>query len=117
MACVHEFGIVEDISALPEDIGYEPERYGCIRVDDDAPYIDDWWPRLELIPTYWENLHRPEHGLARWGITLIPPESLPAFGEIVESDPRIKTDQQLAELSWILREAIRRDKYVIHFGV
>ena len=48
---------------------------------------------------------------------LIPPESLPAFGEIVESDPRIKTDQQLAELSRILREAIRRDKYVIHFGV
>ena len=54
MPCVHDFGIVEDVTALPEDIGYEPERYGCVWIDDD--YLDDWWSRLELIPTFFHTL-------------------------------------------------------------
>ena len=33
MPCVHDLGIVEDVSALPEDIDYEPERYGCVWID------------------------------------------------------------------------------------
>ena len=115
MPCVHDFGIVEDVSALPEDIGYEPERYGCVWVDDG--YLDAWWSRLELIPTFFHSLDRPELGLARYGITLIPPESLPALEEIVLSDRRIQTDEQLVELSRVLREAIRRKKFLIHFGV
>ena len=115
MPCVHDFGIVEDVSALPEDIGYKQERYGCVWIDDD--YLDDWWCRLELIPTFFHTLDRPELGLARYGITLIPPESLPALEEIVLSDRRIQTDEQLVELSRVLREAIRRKKHMIHFGV
>lgn len=115
MPCVHDFGIVEDVSALPEDIGYKPERYGCVWIDDG--YLDDWWSRLELIPTFFHTLDRPELGLARYGITLIPPESLPALEEIVLSDRRIQTDEQLVELSRVLREAIRRKKHMIHFGV
>ena len=115
MPCVHDFGIVEDVTALPEDIGYEPERYGCVWIDDD--YLDDWGARLELIPTFFHTLDRPELGLARYGITLIPPESLPALEEIVLSDRRIQTDEQLVELSRVLREAIRRKKHMIHFGV
>ena len=115
MPCVHDFGIVEDVSALPEDIGYKPERYGCVWIDDD--YLDDWWSRLELIPTFFHTLDRPELGPARYGITLIPPESLPALEEIVLSDRRIQTDEQLVELSRVLREAIRRKKHMIHFGV
>ncbi len=115
MPCVHDFGIVEDVSALPEGIGYEPERYGCVWINDD--YLSDWWPRLELIPTFFHALDRPELGLARYGITLIPPESLPALEKIVLSDRRIQTDEQLVELSRVLREAMRRKKFMLHFGV
>ena len=91
--------------------GEEEDEY----YDDD--YLDDWWSRLELIPTFFHTLDRPELGLARYGITLIPPESLPALEEIVLSDRRIQTDEQLVELSRVLREAIRRKKHMIHFGV
>lgn len=115
MPCVHDFGIVEDAASLPEDIGYEPEKYGCVWIDDG--YLDDWWPRLALIPTFFHTLSRPERGLARYGITLIPPESLPMLEEIVLSDRRIGSDEQLVELSRVIREAIRRGRYVIHYGV
>lgn len=116
MPCVHDFGIVEDAAALPREIRYEPERYGCVWIDDE-PYLDDWWSRLALIPTFFHTPDRPGYGLARYGITLIPPESLPALEEIVLGDDRIRTDEQLVELSRVLREAIQRKKYVIHFGV
>lgn len=115
MPCVHDFGIVEDVSALPEEIPYEPEKYRCTWIDDD--YLDDWWPRLELLPAFFHTLDRPERGLARYGITLIPPESLPGLEEIVLSDRRLRTDEQLVELSRVIREAIEGNKYVIHFGV
>ena len=35
------------------------------------------------------NIHMNERWPARWGITLIPPESLPSFQEIVITDKRI----------------------------
>lgn len=43
--------------------------------------------------------------------------ALPALEEIVLSDRRIQTDEQLVELSRLIREAIRRGKYMIHYGV
>lgn len=115
MPCVHDFGIVEDVSALPKEISYEPEKYGCVWIDDD--YLEDWWPGLEGIPAFFHTLDRPERGLARYGITLIPPKSLPALEEILLSDRRIQTDEQLVELSRLIRGAIRRGKYMIHYGV
>ena len=35
------------------------------------------------------NIHMNERWPARWGITLIPPESLPSFQEIVITDKRM----------------------------
>ena len=32
---IHEFGLVECIETMEEYIGYEPEKYNCIRVDGD----------------------------------------------------------------------------------
>lgn len=84
---------------------------------DDEVYIEDWWDKLALLKTYFHNLNRPDFGLARWGITLIPPESLPAFQEIVIADRRINSDEQLISLADKISEAIRRNKYMIHFGV
>ena len=48
---------------------------------------------------------------------MIPPESLPAFQEAVIADRRMNRDGQLAALADKISEAIRREKYMIHFGV
>ena len=47
-------------------------------------------------------------GLARWGITLILPESLPAFQEIVIADRRMNRDEQLAALAVKICEAVMK---------
>ncbi len=110
-----EFGIIEDIEET-ENYSYEPEKYHCVCIDD-AIYIDDWWDKLVLLKTYFHQLNRPALGLARFGITLIPPESLPAFQKIVIEDKRIYKDKNLIALADKISEAISRNKYMIHFGV
>lgn len=110
-----EFGIIEDIREVQE-YSYDPDKYQCVCIDDNI-YIDDWWEKLVLLKTYFHSLDCPEFGLARWGITLIPPESLPAFREIVSSDSRINKDIHLRKLADKMQDAIDRNKFMIHFGV
>lgn len=110
-----EFGIIEDIKET-QSYSYDPEKYHCVFIDDEI-YIDDWWDKLILLKTYFHSLNRPEFGLARYGITLIPPESLPAFQEIVLSDKRMKQDENLMKLAETIQDAIQRNKYMIHYGI
>lgn len=110
-----EFGIIEDITETI-DYDYHPEKYHCISIDDDL-YINDWWEKLCLMKTYFNTLQNQKFGLNRWGITIIPPESLPAFQDIVISDKRINQDEHLIDLALKIQEAIQKKKYMIHFGV
>ena len=110
-----KFGIIEDIGETRKYF-YASEKYQCVCIDDDI-YIDDWWDKLVLLKTYFPSLDRPEFGLARYGITLIPPESLSGFQEIVLSDRRINRDANLRELADKIQDAINRNKFMIHFGV
>lgn len=110
-----EFGIIEDINET-QSYSYDPNKYHCVFIDDEI-YIDDWWNKLLLLKTYFHSLNRPELGLARYGITLIPPESLPAFQEIVLSDTRLKQDENLMKLAETIQDAIQRNKYMIHYGI
>ncbi|CAH0295691.1 hypothetical protein SRABI133_04391 [Peribacillus simplex] len=32
---VHDFGIIDNIENLKRNIGYEPQKYKCISVDDE----------------------------------------------------------------------------------
>lgn len=112
-----EFGIIEKIDEKQNyDDEYEPEKYHCVYIDDDV-YINDWWDKLMLMKTYFHNLNRPSYGLDRWGVTIIPPESLATFQDIVISDKRINEDEHLVELANTIQEAIDRQKYMIHYGV
>jgi hypothetical protein len=95
---------------------YEPEKYNCIYIDDDI-YVNDWWERLTTMKTYFHSMDRPATALARWGVTLIPPESLSIFQDIVITDKRIKNDNHLVELADKIQEAINKNKFMIHFGV
>ena len=73
----HEFGILPRDPRLGERYdAYEPERYGCVSVDD--AWLEPLLEKLADIPAYWHALDRPETGLVYCGVTLIPPASLPA---------------------------------------
>jgi len=112
-----EFGIIEQIDFEKDySESYEPESYDCIAIDDDL-YITDWWDKLILLKTYFHCMSRPDFSLARWGITIIPPESLPAFQQIVLEDYRINTDNNLVLLADKIQKAIKENKHMIHYGV
>ncbi len=111
-----EFGIIDEIEENKSYLCYEPEKYQCVAIDDEL-YIDDWWDRLVLMKTYFHTLERPEQGLSRWGVTLIPPESLEIFQDIVISDKRTHEDDNLVALANKIQEAIDGKKYMIHYGV
>ena len=110
-----EFGIIDKIESRNDYSNYEPQKYHCIQIDDE--YIDDWWSKLVIMKSYFHNLDRPELGLARWGVTIIPPESLVVLQDIVISDSRIHFDQELIELVEVIQKAIQGNKYMIHYGV
>lgn len=112
-----EFGIIHQFNP-DEDYGqaYEPEKYHCIPVDDNT-YMNGWWFKTQDMATYLGSLNRPAHSFDRWGITLIPPESLPQFRDIIRSEPRLKRDKYLRALLSLVEKALEEGEYVIHYGV
>ncbi|MBR2175713.1 MAG: hypothetical protein IJ861_02050 [Clostridia bacterium] len=111
-----EFGIIDNFDPAKDYDDYEPEKYHCVAIDDDL-YINDWWEKLQMMKTYFFRLDRPEFGLNRWGITLIPPESLPVLQDIIITDKRINEDEHLVALAQKVQQAIDEKKYMIHYGV
>lgn len=106
----HEIGIMQISPKKGKRYDhYEPKKYKCISIDD-----DDILPLLEKfneVKCYWHTLDRPELGLAYYGITLIPPESIGAIIEIIWNN------HNLSELMSLLSAAERYNKYIIHFGI
>ena len=116
MPCVAEFGIIDELKKDKDySSEYSPKKYNCIAIDDDI--INDWWDELSLIKTYFHCYSRPNFALARWGVTLIPPESLEDFYNIVSKDVKSKSSKELISLIILLKKAISQNKYVIHYGV
>jgi hypothetical protein len=127
MPLVHNFGIIKDFDAKKgysniDEFGKYPEvfpnalqAYDCVDIHDN--YLNDWWERLELMKTFFHRMDRPAFALARYEVTLIPPESLPVFQDIVITDKRIYSDDNLVDLANLIQEAIEKNTYMIHFGV
>ncbi|MCB2300696.1 hypothetical protein [Clostridium tagluense] len=115
MACVAKFGIVDEFEKDKNYYEYGSQKYNCVDINDDI--LNDWWDELTLIKTYCGCYSRPNFALDRWGITLIPPESLEAFYNIVSKDKKSKSSIQLIDLMILIRKAISENKYVIHYGV
>lgn len=111
-----EFGIIPKILTNEMYTDYEPQKYNCIKIDDDL-YIDDWWPQLQNMKTYFNGLNFPSKGLNRYGVTLIPPTSLGYFENIIKNDSRLLSDPSLKSLLCLIQKAISENKYIIHYGV
>lgn len=112
LALAHQFGIIKEIESL-WDIKYEPQEYKCVSVPETQ--IKKIFEPLKLTKTYWHNIDRPEFGLAYDGVTLLPPESLRLFQDIVLINC-MKTGE-VSELCLLIQEAIYGNKYMIHFGI
>ncbi len=106
----HEFGIMNEspVYGVRYD-SYEPEKYELISVDD--AFIEPLLPALDCIDFFWHALEVQGRGLAYCGITLIPPQSLDAVIETVQTFP------ELCDLINLLIEAKRKFKFVIHYGL
>lgn len=96
------------------------KRYNCIKIPDEM--INDWWEGLTEIDTYHHYYNKnPEKALSRWGTTLIPPESLERFIEVIKTktDPNFEAEWalELKSLLELFQKAIKESKYVIHLGV
>lgn len=107
-----EFAIIDDPNI---EFLNTKENSDCVAIDDDE-YISDWWPRLALMKTYFYDLDHPAIGLNRWGVTLIPPQSLATLEAIILEDKRIYKDNNLVALANLVMQAIDEKKFIIHFG-
>ncbi len=112
---VHEFGIIDNVDIEKNYIHYQPLKYNCISVDDDIIYSLN--ENLSIMKTYFHSLERQELGLAYWGITIIPPESLSLFYDVVTSSRFFKKSVDLNELATKIIQAKEEKKYIIHFGI
>lgn len=121
MNCIatHKFGIIEQFEENKFYCKYEPEKYNCISVDihlmDDV--IDNFLEEWGKIKTYLGSYSKTYYGLEENGITIIPPESLVTFRQIIiNANTKVKSTE-LINLINKVNEAIRDNKYLIHFGV
>jgi hypothetical protein len=112
---VHKFGIIDKIENVKRDIGYEPQKYNCISVDDEI--INHLKEHLSIMRTFFHSLERPEFGLAYWGITIIPPESLSVLNDVITSSTMCKKSAELNQLALKIIKAKEENKYMIHFGI
>lgn len=111
----HEFGIVEDIYIEQNFNNYSPQKFNCISVNDDI--INDLYEHLSIMKTFYHSLDRPEFGLANWGITIIPTQSLSLFYDVVASSKIFKKSIELNELAAKINQAKEERKYMIHYGI
>lgn len=111
-----EFGIIDHIDLQKDYSSYEPQKNHCIMLDDDL-YMNDWCIATWDMPTYFHQIDRPSCSFARWGVTLIPPTSLPQFLKIVQTTKHNNVHPDLKALKRMIYKAIKENKFIIHFGV
>ena len=88
---------------------YEAEKYNCISVND--VFLEDIAVNFNHIDFYWHTLDDKRKGLAYCGITLIPPNSIKFFLDIIKDIP------ELSELKNLSEKALEENKWMIHFGI
>lgn len=115
----HEFGIMDQFEENKGYYEYEPEKYNCISVDMKLVdyVIDNYTEEWAKIKTYLSVSSQTFYGLDESGVTIIPPESLKLFRDImIDANSKISSTQ-LIHLIHKIEKAIRYGKYLIHFGI
>ena len=119
MTYSHEFGIIDYIEEN-KDYTYEPEKYNCISVDGDLIdeiYHKGFGSKMKKLETFAYNTNRPYKDLSYYGITLIPPKSLTEFLNIVTEENLDCKSEELEVLINKISDAIKENKWIIHYGI
>ncbi len=115
----HEFGLIDQFAENKWYSEYSPECFRCVSVDMDImdQVFETSLEELLQIKTFAQITTQPMRGLDEAGITLIPPESLKPFCDVImKANSRLKEPQLYALLEKV-QEAIEKSKYLIHFGI
>jgi hypothetical protein len=111
-----EFGIIDNLDYEKDYAkAYEPDKYGCIAICSDA--VSDWYSFLTDMPSFYHKYSRPEFGIARYGVTLIPPSSLDLLTDVMKSKTRNEFKPDALEIIKLLEKAKSEDKFVILYDV
>jgi hypothetical protein len=115
----HEFGIIDSFEENKWYSDYEPEKYNCISISDDLieELIIKYNEELMAIKTYFQVTSQPGTGLDYCGVTLIPPESLKQFRDIIIKANNYFKAKEFKLLTEKITEAITGNKYLIHYGI
>lgn len=115
----HEFGIIDYFEKNKWYSDYEPLNYDCISVNDDLieELIEKYIAEFMKIKTYFQVTTQPGYGLDYCGVTLIPPNSLKQFNEVIIKANIHYQSRELKKLIEKISDAIRENKYIIHYGI
>lgn len=119
MPYAHQFGIIDCLEDYEEN-EYEPEKYHCISVDGDLIdeiYHQGFGDKMKTLETFAHNINHPYKDLAYYGTTLIPPSSLEHFLTIILEENRNYQSDELLKLINKISDAIKENKWVIHYGI
>lgn len=116
-----EIGVIDnfdrkyDYSIADSDLEYEEivEKYKYISISDDI--FNEIIPQLEDMDTYFQNYGNPHKGLDHYGETIIPPESVPQFIDVIKSVEFLTN--KVSSLLELAETAYMQKKYMICFGV
>lgn len=94
-------------------------KYNCVSVDMDIldRIFETHGEELMRIKTFAHISAQPLQGLDEAGVTLIPPESLKAFRDVIIKANNQLEEPQLYMLIEKVQEAFEKSKYMIHFGI
>jgi len=115
----HEFGIIDYFEENRWYSEYEPEKYDCVSVGDELieEIIAKYGEELTAIKTYYQVSAQAGSGLDYCGVTLIPPESLGQFRDLIIKANRHYRSPELELLIEKVSAAINENKYLIHYGI
>ncbi|SHJ20283.1 hypothetical protein [Lutispora thermophila] len=115
----HEFGIIESFEENKWYSHYEPEKYNCISVNGYLieELIAMYNEELKAIKTYFQVTTQPAAGLDYCGVTIIPPESLIEFRDVITKANNCFKSKEFQLLIEKITEAIKENKYFIHYGI
>lgn len=113
MPLMHEFAILQSGPTVEDE--YDSTMLSwlvSVGVEDDV--LESIRERQQFIPTFYGSLKRRGKGLAYYGVTLIPPDSLAVFQDVLEFSDVEKT---VMELIALVKQAREKNRYIIHFGI
>ena len=128
MPCNADFGIIDNFDKRktysefehPVDFNDVLKSYRCISIDHDTLCL--WSDNMAHIKTYNCCCDNEATGLNMYGVTLIPPESLKqiiqiAMNYINSAANEDYQDTETVGVVDVLKEAMKENKWAIHFGV